>query len=97
MKIVIQSSALADLADGFDFYERNEPGIGGYFLDSLYADIDSLKLYAGIHMIHFGKHHRLLSKKFPCGIYYLMEDNTILVRAVLDLRRDPRQIKRRLG
>jgi hypothetical protein len=70
VKIVIQSSALADLADGFDFYERNELGLGGYFLDSLYSDIDSLQLYAGIHAIHFGKHHRLLSKRFPCGIYY---------------------------
>ena len=97
MKIVIQSSALADLADGFDFYERNEPGLGSYFLDSLYADIDLLKFYAGIHMIHFGKYHRLLSKKFPYGIYYLVEENTALVRAVLDLRRDPEQIKRRLG
>ena len=49
MKIVIQSSALADLTEGFDFYERNEPGLGAYFLDSLYSDIDSLQLYAGIH------------------------------------------------
>jgi hypothetical protein len=31
VKIVIQSSALADLADGFDFYEEKEPGLGGYF------------------------------------------------------------------
>jgi len=45
VKIVIQSSALADLADGFDFYEEKEPGLGGYFLDSLYSDIDSLQLY----------------------------------------------------
>ena len=97
MKIVIQSSALADLADGFDFYERNEPGLGSYFLDSLYADIDLLKFYAGIHMIRFGKYHRLLSKKFPYGIYYLVKEDSVVVRAVLDLRRDPEQIKRRLG
>lgn len=97
MRIVIQSSALADLADGFDFYERIEPGLGGYFLDSLYSDIDSLMQYAGIHMIHFGKYHRLLSKRFPYGIYYQVEGNTVLVRAVLDLRRDPEWIKRRLG
>lgn len=96
MKIVIQSSALADLADGFDFYEEKEPGLGGYFLDSLYSDIDSLQFYAGIHIVHFGKYHRLLSKRFPCGIYYQVEENTILVRAVLDLRRDPKWIKRRL-
>ena len=97
MKIVIQSSALADLADGFDFYERNEPGLGGYFLDSLYSDIDSLQLYAGIHMVHFGKYHRLLSKRFPYGIYYYqIKENSILVRAVLDLRQDPEWIKRRM-
>ena len=96
MKTVIQSSALADLADGFDFYERNEPGLGGYFLDSLYSDIDSLQRYAGIHMIQFGKYHRLLSKRFPYGIYYRVEENSILVRAVLDLRRDPAWVKRRL-
>jgi plasmid stabilization system protein ParE len=96
VKIVIQSSALADLAEGFDFYEGNEPGQGGYFLDSLFSDIDSLQLYAGIHPIHFGKYHRLLSKRFPCGIYYRVEENTILIRAVLDLRRAPEWVKRRL-
>ena len=96
MKIVIQSSALADLADGFDFYERNEPGLGGYFLDSLYSDIDSLQLYAGIHLIHFGTYHRLLSKRFPYGIYCRVEENSVLVRAVLDLRRDPAWVKQRL-
>lgn len=96
MKIVIQSSALADLAEGFDFYERNEPGLGAYFLDSLYSDIDSLQLYAGIHLIHFGKYHRLLSKRFPYGIYYPVEENTVLVRAVLDLRRAQEWVKRRL-
>jgi hypothetical protein len=96
VKIVIQSSALADLADGFDFYERNEPGLGGYFLDSLYSDIDSLQLYAGIHLIHFGTYHRLLSKRFPYGIYCRVEENSVLVRAVLDLRRDPAWVKQRL-
>ena len=96
MKIVIQSSALADLADGFDFYEHIEAGLGGYFLDSLYSDIDSLQIYAGIHMVHFGKYHRSLSKRFPNAIYYQVVGNTVQVRAVLDLRRNPEWIKRRL-
>lgn len=96
MKIAVQSSALADLAEGFHFYEEKGPGLGSYFLDSIYSDIDSLHLYAGIHIVHFGKYHRLLSKRFPYGIYYRIEENAVLVRAVLDLRRDPKWIKRRL-
>ena len=51
MRISIQPSALADLKDGFYFYERQQPGLGGYFLESIYADIDSLLLYAGISLL----------------------------------------------
>ena len=90
MKISIQPSALADLKEGFHFYEQQHSRLGSYFLDSLYADIDSLLLYAGIHSMHFGRFHRLLA------IYYQIENEAVFVRAVLDLRRDPAWIKRRL-
>lgn len=89
MIISIQPSALEDLRRGFYFYERQAAGLGAYFLDSLSSDIDSLRLYAGIHSIHFGRFHRLLGSRFPFGIYYQVRDQNILVRAVLDLRRDP--------
>jgi len=46
MKIRILSSASQDLIDGYRFYEMQAEGIGAYFLDSLYADIDSLTLNA---------------------------------------------------
>jgi hypothetical protein len=49
MKIVISLAAQEDLLAGHQFYEQQAEGIGDYFLDSLFADIDSLLLYAGIH------------------------------------------------
>ena len=96
MKISIQPSAVADLKEGFRFYENQQIGLGGYFLDSLYSDIDSLLLYAGIHSLHFGK-HRLLSNRFPYAVYYELHDDLVMVRAVLDLRRDPSWISRKLN
>ena len=39
VKISIQPSALADLRVGFRFYEKQQTGLGGYFLDSLYSDL----------------------------------------------------------
>lgn len=95
MKISIQPSALADLRIGFQFYEKQQIGLGGYFLDSLYSDIDSLLLYAGIHSRHFGK-YRLLSDRFPYAVYYKLRDDMIMVQAVLDLRRNPMWISRQL-
>jgi hypothetical protein len=49
MKLQILASAFDDLADGRDFYERQGEGLGDYFLDSLFLDINSLAFYAGIH------------------------------------------------
>lgn len=95
MKIIVLDSAISDLADGEDFYEQQQPGLGIYFLESLFSDIESLKLYGGIHRKVFG-FHRVLSKRFPFCIYYSIEDNTVMVTAVLDCRRDPEKHRRRL-
>ena len=41
MRIEILTQAKEDLSEGWLFYERQQPGIGDYFLDSLSADIES--------------------------------------------------------
>lgn len=96
MKIKILSKALADLYDGYWFYERQKEGLGAYYLDSLYSDIDSLVLYGGIHRKVFG-YHRLLSKRFPYAIYYKVESRSVaVVWRVLDLRQQPANTRRAL-
>lgn len=95
MKIKILESASKDLKKGYLFYEKISPGLGNYFLDSLFSDIDSLLLYAGIHSIHYGK-YRLLAKRFPYAIYYGIEDELIIVYAILDCRQDPKRIEKLL-
>lgn len=96
MKIRVLGAAGRDLIEGYRFYEKQAEGVGTYFLDSLYADIDSLVVSAGIHSLHFGKFHRLLSKRFPFAVYYRVEEQTVLVYAVLDCRRSPAWIRSRL-
>lgn len=96
MKIKILPSANEDLVNGFCFYERQSAGLGSYFLDTLFSDIDSLILYYGVHPIHFKQYHRMLSKRFPFAIYYKVDKDDILVYAVLDCRKNPAWIKGRL-
>ncbi len=96
MKIEVLDQAELDLIEGFYFYEDQETGLGAYFLSSLYSDIDSLRLYTGIHLKPYKNHHRLLSKRFPFAVYYKVEGNTTLVHAVVDCRRDPAWIRRKI-
>lgn len=93
MRIVILEEAEQDLIEGFHFYEDQEEDLGGYFLNALFADIQSLRLCAGVHRVWFGKYHRLLSKRFPFGIYYTRSADEARVHAVLDLRRSPAWIR----
>jgi plasmid stabilization system protein ParE len=95
MKIAVLPSALDHLSDGFYFYERQRDGLGQYFIESLYSDIDSLRLYAGIHIKSFG-YYRVLSKRFPYVVYYGIEQDIVKIWAVLDGRQDPAAIRRRL-
>ena len=95
MRIEILDEAEKDLIDGFAFYDRQSIGLGNYFLDSIFSDIESLHLYAGIHPLNFG-YHRLLAKRFPFAIYYRIQNEVIRVYAILDCRRDPAWVRTRL-
>ena len=96
MRIKLLSTALEDLYEARLFYEKQGEGLGEYFFDSLFSDIDSLILYAGIHQKVFG-YHRMLAKRFPYAIYYKLEQEKVaIVWRVLDLRRDPKRIQQTL-
>ncbi len=95
MTINVLDWAEQDLRDGRDFYERREPGLGEYFLDSLSADIESLAFYGGVHRKE-GKYYRALAHTFPFALYYTIEESQINLWAVLDCRRDPAWISRQL-
>lgn len=86
--VIVLSEAAQDLEIGRDFYDSQDIGVGDYFVDSLLSDIENLRLFYGIHPLHFG-YHRMLASRFPFGIYYENTDETVQVVAVLDLRKDP--------
>ena len=81
MIVRILDAAERDLEDGHHFCEKQSQGLGSYFLDSLYSDIDSLSYFGGIHSLAFG-YHRLLSKRFPFAVYYQIDKNIVIVKGI---------------
>jgi len=75
MRIRLLPEAERDLEIGADFYESQQAGLGTYFNDCLLSDIESLKLYAGIHEQYLG-FFRSLSKRFPFSIYCKLNADT---------------------
>ena len=95
MRVEISTDAHEDLANGHAFYERQSSGLGGYFADTLYSEIESLNIYAGIHPIRNG-FYRMLARRFPYSIFYQIEGDVARVYAVLDNRMNPIRIQRML-
>ena len=93
--IIALEEVKSDLKAGQDFYEKQCQGLGNYYKDSIISDIESLWLYGGIHSKVFGL-YRLLSKRFPYGIYYEIHENVLIIVAVLDLRQNPKNITRNI-
>ncbi len=92
MKIIYLISAKQDLYDGVEFYNQQDKGLGLYFLESIYSDIDSLRLFPKKYSVHFDGFYRMLTKRFPYAIYYTINNEQIEIFAVIDTRRNPNWI-----
>jgi hypothetical protein len=96
VRLRLLASARLDLEEGYDFYESQEQGVGDYFLASVRADIENLRLTAGIHPVKYRDYHRMLCRVCPFAVYYTKAADEVIIRAVLDCRREPAWIRRRL-
>jgi hypothetical protein len=97
VRLEILERAEDDLFEGYLFYETQETGLGVYFLESLYSDIESLRLYAGVHRMAYRDYHRMLSKRFPFAVFYTVAEGGVQIHAVVDCRRRPAWIREHLG
>ena len=88
--------ARLDILEASRFYDRQNDGLGDYFVRCLFEDFERLERFAGIHERR-GNYFRLISERFPFMICYQLTADEFQIVAVLDCRRDPGTIDRRLG
>lgn len=94
-KIVVAEPAENDLTEGVGFYDRQDGEAGSYFAVTVRGAIRSLAVHHGIHMKRHGV-FCLLVPRFPHGIFYRDHHDMTEVIAIVDMRRDPKWIKRQL-
>lgn len=95
MNVVILDEAAEDIEAARLFYRSRDIELGEYFLDCILADVIALETLAGIHTVQFG-FYRMLSRRFPFGLYYEIGSDTAYIYAILDLRKNPLWIRSEL-
>ncbi|SKB01470.1 hypothetical protein SAMN02745166_03379 [Prosthecobacter debontii] len=82
-------------------YERLEvleEGMGDRFYGEVLADLKLLEAFPEIGSLVYGDRlRRVFVFNRNYGLYYVAEKSRLVIHALLDLRQDPDQIRRRLG
>jgi hypothetical protein len=76
MNVELRVETQNDLVDASAFFDGQRDGLGDYFIDCLFSDLEKLETEAGIHEVAYGL-HRKLSERFPFAIYYLVADPVV--------------------
>ena len=96
MTLELREEAVADLDQAAAFYEKQEEGMGAYFEDRLLEDLEQLRLFRPLLARKFPAVQRTISARFPYAIYFSIEEERILIHAVLDCRRHPSWTRNKL-
>jgi toxin ParE1/3/4 len=95
MNVVIQPEAQIEIAEAYDYYESVSNGLGSAFLLAVEACIDGIQRSPEMYTVVYREVRRGLLRRFPYGIFYIVEVDQIVVPACFHARRDPKQWQRR--
>lgn len=87
--------AEAELNNSIDYYESIEPGLGYDFAIEVYDTIQRAVDFPKAWTTLDGEVRRSLVKRFPYGVLYVEETDSILILAVMNLHRAPDYWKHR--
>jgi len=82
-----------DVLGGYLWYEAKSSGLGEDFLRVFYACAGEIPRNPLLYPKKYKEFRRRLLRRFPYAIYYLIEDNKIIVFGLFHCARDPHSIR----
>ncbi len=86
--VKIRGSAREDLLEAFQWYESQRDGLGSDFELCVEEGIGRISTYPEASAAVYKNIRRYLVRRFPYGIFYIIENNIVVVIAVVHLKRD---------
>ncbi|QDV38738.1 type II toxin-antitoxin system RelE/ParE family toxin [Tautonia plasticadhaerens] len=96
LPLVIRRAARVEFDEAFDWYERQEIGLGVKFADRVQATFDSISAMPELHALVYRDVRKALVKPYPYSIFYRIRGHRVVVLAVFHSKRDPKIWKSRV-
>lgn len=90
-KVVVRYTKRAkeELEIAFDWYESQKLGLGIEFIDAIEKSVDNIVEFPQMYQIIYRDFRRALSSKFPYVIFYTLQEDSIIIHAILNNRQNP--------
>ncbi len=89
--------ALAEFKEATIYYSEKSPSLASAFFTEVENAIEKIVENPNLYGVIDEDVRRCLTKRFPYGILYSIEDNYILILAVMHCSREPSYWKHRLA
>ena len=97
LPVIIDAAAAADLRDHLARLAKESPAAARHLNEEVAITFDLISEFPQLHERFGGNLRRAVLERWSLGIFYERLADAIFVAAILDLRRDPATIRRRLG
>ena len=88
-KIIVRKRAEQNISEAFYWYEMKQKSLGYDFLENIQVQIRNIQNAPLLYQIRHKNIRCALVPRFPYGIFYLIENDKIIILAVLHFSRDP--------
>jgi plasmid stabilization system protein ParE len=92
-ELIYTDEAMSDLLTQADWYDGQRPNLGRHFLESVAAAADGLRTFPRQGRVFLGEHRLKLVRRFPFGVFHVLDGERVVVTAVLHLARDPQTLR----
>ena len=97
MRYSFHPEARIELLDAVDYYDKCSLGLGLDFSEEIYSSIQQILRFPYAWSQSSKHTRRCLTKRFPFGIIYAIDENAIFVLAIMHLNRKPNYWHKRLA
>ncbi len=88
--IIIRPDAELDIQDAFEWYEAKALGLGSEFIRAVDVCLSAIGRNPLAYPIIHKQVRRALIRRFPYGIFYTVEQDTVFILACFHSKRDPK-------
>ncbi|BFM40213.1 type II toxin-antitoxin system RelE/ParE family toxin [Synechocystis sp. LKSZ1] len=95
-KLIIRPDAELDIQEAFEWYEAQILGLGSEFVRAVDACLSSVGRNPLTYSVIYKQVRRALIRRFPYGIFYVLEKDCVVVIACFHSKQNPKSWKTRL-